>query len=241
MKVNLEKELLQQNKKIASPAELLLLKEYDRLGDAVADNDTLARVGMNIGATEGKKVKNKIDGLKAGTSGFNQDRVFHVSQIRNLCEKYYLRFLNVKRYNGSVDEQLAGRISQFEIAYGQECNKENCFIVAPKQSFKLEERPKDPLFFYQINEEYYYLIHKWGNDLSIFRRLLAFYSKTNVSVASIWLVLWPTAATLFFVNESADAVIGADFLMFFSVMITIPFFVENAAFVGKNKWDSEDL
>lgn len=52
----------------------------------------------------------------------------------------------------------------------------NLYIMAPKSSFNLVKEPKDPLLFHKVNERYYVLLYKWGNDLSIFRRILSFIS-----------------------------------------------------------------
>jgi hypothetical protein len=212
LKVNLENELIKQNKSLVSARELLLINEYDNLGDTVADDETLGRVFGETSAKKGKETKKKIESLLSETKKFNQDRVFHVSQIEKLCKKYHLRFLPSTMFKGSIAKDLGAKINQFEIAYGVTCGVyyselneerdgtplvasdgrvfyysvgdglsdygwEECstYIAAPASSFQLEERPKDPLLFYKINEEYYALIHKWGNDLSIFRRLLGFY------------------------------------------------------------------
>ena len=43
--------------------------------------------------------------------------------------------------------------------------------AAPSKLFKLENAD-DPLLFAPIGNGYYYLVHKWGNDLNPFRRLL---------------------------------------------------------------------
>jgi len=43
--------------------------------------------------------------------------------------------------------------------------------MAPSKLFKLKN-PDDPLLFAPIGNGYYYLIHKWGNDLHPLRRWL---------------------------------------------------------------------
>lgn len=169
-KVNLEEVLLKQNRKVLVPSELLLIEEYNNVAHNVT-NDALTRIG--IGSIEdGRKVAEKTDKQKSQTELFNQERVFHISQIESLCKKYGLRFLPPNLYKGQVDPKLADKVAQTEIAYSIKCNQYNTKITAPPSSFKLEPRPKDPLFFYEINESYYYLIYKWGNDLSFKRRLM---------------------------------------------------------------------
>ena len=44
-------------------------------------------------------------------------------------------------------------------------------IVAPSKLFKLENAD-DPLLFAPMGNDYFYLIHKWGNDLHPLRKLL---------------------------------------------------------------------
>lgn len=188
--INLEKELLKQNKKIVTDAQLLHINEYEKVADNFNDN-TLERIGI-MTAKIGKEVKNSIDASKLETEMFNQDRVFHISQIEEICNKYYLKFLPTCLYKGSIDKDLPFKINNFETAYKVKCfsrereynweeNKGNTFIIAPSESFKLQARPLDPLLFYKINDEYYYLIHKWGNDLNIFRRLKAIFSSQLLS------------------------------------------------------------
>lgn len=194
MTINLEKELIRQNRKLATPEELLQVREYEQKSEFVS-NDALSRVGLNGVIKNGMSIKNRIDGMRGQTSAFKQERVFHISQIEAVCKKYYLRFLPSEMFHGSVDPNLATKIVNFEAAYLTKCHTGNTYIAAPAASFKLEERPKDPLFFYQINKEYFYLIHKWGNDLSVFRQVLTWLSLwwVNFSIVAVALVaLWST-------------------------------------------------
>jgi hypothetical protein len=174
--INLEKQLIKENKRLVTPEELLLINEYDKHAHLI-DNDVLSRIGLNKQVKAGRNIKDHVSEQKKQTQKYNKDRVFHISQIKAICEKYHLKFLPVSYYKGIIDEKLPEKITTFEIAYNVECSKGTSYIVAPKNSFKLEEKPKDPLLFYQINNEYYYLIHKWGNDLNIFRRLLPYLAR----------------------------------------------------------------
>lgn len=200
-KVNLEKELLKQPASKVSETELLFIQEYDRLGVDVSNSEILSRIGINKAIETGKVFSETKENNMREAQKFNLDKVFHISQIESLCKKYYLRFLPSAFFNGSIDSSLPDKIATFEATYGVKCKSvvtqrrwvypdeekvNNTFIAAPASSFKLEERPKDPLLFYKINDEYYYLIHKWGNDLSIVRRFYNFLS-------SKWLVWFLTA------------------------------------------------
>lgn len=100
-----------------------------------------------------------------------------------------------KNYDNSLYDFTSFRLPIYDELLGRTRVKKeepkpkvkNSFIMAPEESFNLEEKPKDPLLFYKINDEYYYLIHKWGNDLSIGRRLKSVLSgwKGNHIVAAI--------------------------------------------------------
>lgn len=240
MKVNLEKELIRQNRKIAAPAELLLINEYDRLGSEIATSETLSKIGINSAVKEGKEIKEKVISLKQQTEKFNQDRVFHVSQIRSICKRYYLKFLPSSMYKGSIDPQLPAKISQFEIAYSETVDLNNCFIAAPPSSFNLEERPKDPLLFYKINAEYYYLVHKWGRDLSVTRRLLPLFSSTFATMVTLWIVgLLAGLFIAYFQKDSPDKSIALTMPIAVMAAISIPVMCEGGSFVRKNIWNSK--
>jgi len=179
--VNLEKKLLKENRKINTPSELLIIKEYERIGH-LEENDALQRVGLHRVAKAGRLLKQERDDKLKQTKEFNKERVFHISQIEAICNKYYLRFLPAHKYNSTIDSDLPNRISTFEVCYRTTCTTRNTYIAAPSESFELKEKDKDPLFFYKINEDYFYLIHKWGNDLSIFRKFKSLLSNTYFCV-----------------------------------------------------------
>lgn len=218
--INLEKELLKQPASKVSAEELLLIKEYDRLGADVSNSEVLSRIGINKAAATGKELSERNDKLLRSASGFNLDKVFHISQIEKLCDRYYLRFLPSALFKGSIDPSLPDKIATFEATYNVQCKSvvkdisrfrnwmdieaekgNNTFIAAPASSFKLEERPKDPLLFYKINDEYYYLIHKWGNDLSIIRRFYKILSSRLLA----WAILIPSIIYCFFNVGNLDA------------------------------------
>lgn len=170
LQINLENELWEEKRVLVTPKELLLINEFDR-HEKFVTNDALERIGINHNLKVGEKIKNTLFKKLDETVRFNNEKVFHISQIEKICKKYDLRFLPSSIYKGVIDEHLPNKIATFEIAYNVICDKTNTMIVAPKESFVLQERPLDPLLFFKINEEYYYLIHKWGNDLSITRAI----------------------------------------------------------------------
>ena len=109
------------------------------------------------------------------------DRIFHVSHIKAICIDYRLRFLDSKLFKGSIPYEAAIKIKELEKEHKTVI--EGFKIMAPSKLFKLENED-DPLLFAPIGNGYYYLIHKWGNDLSPYRKLavLPFKSFENLMI-----------------------------------------------------------
>lgn len=231
MTINLEKALIKANKKILAPEELLLVKEYETNGSLIND-DSLKRVGLLEQIKLGKETVDWHQNHENQTKLFKQERVFHISQIEETCNKYSLRFLPSVMYKGTIDKELPYKITNFEAAYGVKCQcskpkndrwlsdgeVQNTFIMAPASSFELQEKPKDPLFFYKINEEYYYLIHKWGNDLNVFRRMLPVLSKPWFYYLSMFFLVFinfyqVTPDGNFTNTEAANIIVGSSLLV----------------------------
>lgn len=246
--INLEKKLVAQNKQVATPEELLLIREFDRKTELV-ENDVLLRLGMTKSLRAGKETKNYKNTLKGETEVFNQEKVFHISQIQDICQKYYLRFLPASYYQGDIDPALPGKITTFETAYGVKCTSGyvsrwnephgvNSYIMAPKESFKLEEKPKDPLFFYQINSEYFYLVHKWGNDLSIFRRCLSFFTSPFACYITLVSCLWLISLLVFSINGALLAGSISSVACALWWLLSAGIEEEPVRFVAENEWNS---
>ena len=66
-------------------------------------------------------------------------------------------------------------------------------IMAPSKLFKLKNAD-DPLLFASLGNDYFYLIDKWGNDLSYFRKISMwpFKSLTNILIFLVFLSILAT-------------------------------------------------
>lgn len=89
-------------------------------------------------------------------------RVFHISQIELLCHTYRLRFLSTKYYHQELPKQALLQIRELERQHS--LHLQGFKIVAPASHFRLKNAD-DPMLFAPIGNNYFYLIHKWGNDL----------------------------------------------------------------------------
>jgi hypothetical protein len=112
------------------------------------------------------------------------DRIYHVDQIRDICITYRLRFLDTKYFKNEIPYDALIKIKEMEKDHNLQMR--GFKIVAPSKMFKLENAD-DPLLFAPIGNGYFYLIHKWGNDLNPLRKLWAWSFKTfeNLAVATI--------------------------------------------------------
>ena len=121
-----------------------------------------------------------VSGDAINSNQFNFDKlesseIYHIDQIEKICVNYRLRFLDSKYFKGKLPFEALTKIKTLEEEH--ETNLKGFKIMAPSKLFKLENAD-DPLLFAPIGNDYYYLIHKWGNDLSPFRRIMMWPFKT---------------------------------------------------------------
>ncbi|MEM7381849.1 MAG: hypothetical protein AAF361_11715 [Bacteroidota bacterium] len=128
-------------------------------------------------------------GTKNNSFDFDQletDRIFHKEQIKKICIEYRLRFLDSKYFKGEIPPEALHRIKRLETQH--DTNLKGFKIVAPSKLFKLEDK-NDPLLFAPIGNDYFYLIHHWGNDLHPLRRLFVWPFKNIINLSLLVLLM----------------------------------------------------
>ncbi len=113
-------------------------------------------------------------------------KIYHIDQIKKICIDYRLRFLDSKYFKGEIPQEAISKIKILERQHGFEIK--NFKIIAPSRLFKLEDKD-DPLLFAPLGNNYFYLIHKWGNDLHPLRKLLVWPFKDILNLIALLLVL----------------------------------------------------
>jgi hypothetical protein len=103
------------------------------------------------------------------------EHIYHILDIEKLCVDYRLRFLDARYFKGPFPDEAISKIRQLEKDHDTTIN--GFKVVAPSKLMKLENAD-DPLLFAPMGNDYYYLIHKWGNDLHPFRKVLMWPYKT---------------------------------------------------------------
>ena len=136
--------------------------------------DMLQQVAKILEDDEQKE--NRIaEALNKGTSGINHmdfsqldtDRIYHISHIKKICTDYRLRFLDTRYFKGEFPREALTEIKELEKQHRTElCGFR---MIAPAGLFRLENAD-DPILFAPLGNDYFYLVHKWGNDLHPFRK-----------------------------------------------------------------------
>lgn len=173
-KINLEDELLSKRRK--SIKESLLLEEVKAI---LAENELeREKIARKLSDKNDSKANNlKFDLLETG-------RIFHLEQIKAICIDYRLRFLPSNIFRNAIPEEAITKIREMEKEHGTVL--EGFRIIAPSKSFHLLNYD-DPLLFIPIGNDYYYLIHQWGNEINPLRKLmvLPFKNLWNFTITSI--------------------------------------------------------
>lgn len=187
MKISIEKELdkkVQSERKVFEPLkEVKLLLERSESEDAnilreLSDNSQITRIER----LRGKQLE--IENFENRFGG----KIYTIEQIKDLAINYRLRFLNSRYFTGAYDVEVAAKIKEFgkenNVAIEKWSLNREFFILAPQEMFSLREekyvtkkelrRQLDPVLFYKIDEHHYRLIHKWGDDFTIFRLIEGF-------------------------------------------------------------------
>lgn len=222
-KTNLESQLLKVRNKSQNQG-IMLEQVYHILKNHQSSE---ARIKSNISKSNKAVITNfDFDLLET-------DAIYHIDQIKKICIDYRLRFLDSKYFKGKIPDEALQKIAALEKEHNTEIK--NFKIIAPSKLFKLVDKD-DPLLFAPIGNEYFYLVHKWGNDLSAFRKLYMWPFKNVINLLVV-VVLLSFLATqliphgLFSKNNSGVESLVLFFFMFKSVVAVVIYY---AYAMGKN-------
>ena len=123
-------------------------------------------------------------------------KIFYINDIKRTCIDYRLRFLDLKYFKGDIPKSTKLEIKGFKSEH--RLNSLNLKIMAPSKLFKLKNAD-DPLLFSDLGNGYFYLIDKWGNDLSFFRKISMWPFK-NLKNILLFILIISLFATLIIPN-----------------------------------------
>ena len=135
-------------------------------------NKTRSKVRTSQNSLSFEQLIDALDIKTQNSFDFDQlesHRIYHLDQIRDVCIDYRLRFLDIKYFKNDLPESAHQAINKIETDHGTALA--DFKVMAPSVLFRLE-RKDDPLLFVPMGNDYYYLVHKWGNDLHPLRKLL---------------------------------------------------------------------
>ena len=194
-------------------------------------------------------VETNTNNFKKSNKNYNQfdfdqletNRIFHRDAIKQICIDYRLRFLDLSYFKADVPVEAIEKIQGLEKDHNTELK--HMKIVAPSKLFKLKNAD-DPLLFVPIGNDYYYLIHKWGNDLHPLRRLMMWPFKnivtSTLSILLLSLLLTAMMPLGLFSSEPNSSDFLLIFLFMFKSVAAVVIYYAFAA--GKNFsraiWDS---
>ena len=120
------------------------------------------------------------------------NKIYSINTIKRVCIDYRLRFLDIKYFKNKLPNEVYQKINSLEKVHNTKVGEFK--IMAPSALFRLE-KTDDPLLFVPLGNNYYYLVHKWGNDLHPFRKLSMWPFK------NIWNLLFAILLFSFLVTE----------------------------------------
>ena len=151
------------------------------------------------------------------------DNIFHIDTIKDTCIDYRLRFLDIKYFKNDLPQESFDKIAALETIHNTTLS--GFKIMAPSKLFRLKNTD-DPLLFVPIGNDYFYLIHQWGDDLNPFRKALMWPFKNiwNLMVLILgisWIVTSLTPMAIFSKSTSWSTYWMVYFFMFKAIAAVI--------------------
>ncbi|MCZ8144624.1 hypothetical protein [Flavobacterium sp.] len=159
-------------------------------------------------------------------------RIYHESHIKKLCVDYRLRFLDISLFKQDFPIEAIDAIQDLEKTH--HVSLQGLKIAAPSKTFSLKNYD-DPLLFAPLGNDYYYLIHQWGNDVSPWRKWRYWPIKNAVNFMIFSLVLSALFTWVMPLNKLGTTLLWAPFIVFLfafkSIVATVAYYF---FMMGKN-------
>ncbi len=213
LRINLKTELIRERQ-----AQQALLNEVHRLLQESnrKDEDVLQRLRVTSSSS---RIPNRLDSVDTCL-------VFDLAEIRQLCIRYRLRFLDSIHFKSGYPYSAIAEIRAFEKKY--DLKIEQFYIAAPEESFQLEDINKDPLLFAQLDNGGFYLLHQWGKDLAWYKKytLWPLQNFRNLFI-SLWIL---AAAVSFVIPSSIINILSFEGEIYLRIWLTIHTFIALSGF-----------
>jgi hypothetical protein len=237
--VEIRKELAKERKRLLDAGEILLHDARKILYD---DQFTEKNILDNL------KSYNKSFGL-LDEEEIDKDLVFTKTEIKNICTRYRLRFLDSDVYTGEFPYESILKIKDLNTS--QRKDLKHFKVIATAGTLKNPALNEDMLLFCETVYGNYYLIHRWGKPLPLSRKWNYLFIRNFETMllftllsAVILTLITPTKlmtndprAEFFSMYRSAlffhILIINTGFVVFYLFKKNIPF--------SSSCWDSKEL
>lgn len=140
------------------------------------------------------------------------DRIYSITDIEKVCTTYRLRFLNQIYFKADVPKEA---VQQVKILEEQHTLKlEGLKIMAPAKLIRFKSM-EDSFLFAPIGNNYYYLIHNWGNELNRLRKWAMWPMKRIANLIGTIIILSLFVTFIMPVYLIFDGISAQDYFIFF--------------------------
>ena len=203
-----------------------ILNELNKVNPIVTEETNFKTILGIISSESNSNNKFNFDKL-------DKNKIFDLKSIKKICIDFRLRFLDHKYFKNSLPKEAFLEISKLESAHNTILS--DFKIMAPSKLFRLKNTD-DPLLFVPLGNNYFYLVHKWGNDLHPYRKLLMWPLKSLWNMIGFLLVVslgltYITPTSIFSKVDSWSVFWMIYFFMFKAIASIVIFY---AFALGKN-------
>lgn len=181
--VDIIEELSKERQREVESANDFLSAALGELNDSInREKDITHRL---VGSEEDSELVLSISQFDA----LDYSLIFTEKVIENIATRYRLRFLNSQLFLGSIPHEATLKVKRIEEELG--ATFKTFKILAPSSRFKLADSTEDPILFASLGNGQYYMIHKWGDDMSWYRNAMhfPFRSITTLGLSSVALAM----------------------------------------------------
>lgn len=190
------------------------IRKRNSKNELLDEVNQLLEEGFNKDVDVKAQIKSNNDTpLRLDLTKLNPEHIYTLDQIKSLCIKYRLRFLDASIFKGEIPYEALMRIKELEEEH--QCKLEGFKIVAPKKMFQLSDKDSDPILFLKLPNNRFYFIHKWGGEINVFRSLLAFPFRNVMTMfwslfamALVFTICVPTSSAYLFAFLLVHSFIG---------------------------------
>lgn len=171
--------------------------------------------------------------------------IFSIDEIKKICIKYRLRFLDSQNYRNEFPYEAILKIKDLNLIYAKDLK--GFKILAPAKAFTKKEKDFPGLLFVPTINGNYYLIHSWGKHYKWYKKFLLLPFQTFetliLSVATFTLLIdISLPVELITLDRTAPYWCGYRIATYFHLFIFFSGFTTYAAFAfhknfSKSNWN----